>query len=157
MALSPLETFDDETIEEVEAQPGPSRTYKLNSETNEIGGFIDGEAALRQFIEKAIRTARFRFLIYDDDYGCELEELLGEDITQELLEMEIPDIITDALIYDDRINDVTNFAIDRQGDAVYISFDVDANLADEQPVSSITRYTFGAFIHGIILLGEEAA
>lgn len=154
MALSPLDPI--EIVTEVESEPEPSRTYKLNAETNEIGGFIDGEDALRQFIEKTIRTARFRFLIYDDEYGCELEDLIGEDVTAELLDSEIPTVITDALINDDRIVGVTNFVVTQQADAVFISFDVEVNLPDAQPTSNIMRYTFGAFISGIILIGEEA-
>jgi phage baseplate assembly protein W len=122
MALSPLEPVD--IIEEVEAQPEPSKTYRLDLESGEIGGLVDGDEALRQFIAKAIRTARFRFLIYDDDYGSELEDLIGEDVTPELLESEIPRVITEALIYDDRVAEVADFRIVRDGDKVTVSFTV---------------------------------
>lgn len=124
MALSPFDETESERVEEVDATPEPSKTYRLNMETNEIGGLIDGEEALRQFIEKAIRTARGRFLIYTDDFGTELDDLIGANVTQEFIEMEIPDVITDALIYDDRIAEVTDFEFERDGDKLFVSFRV---------------------------------
>ena len=122
MALSPL-TPEEERVIEVEASaPAPSKTYRLGDGT--IGGLIDGEEALRQFIVKAVRTARFRFLIYDDDYGSELEDLIGADISPELLQTEIPRIIREALVYDDRISDVVDFVINRESNNLYVAFRV---------------------------------
>ncbi|QVY62994.1 DUF2634 domain-containing protein [Cytobacillus gottheilii] len=121
MALSPL-LPEEERVVEIDNVPAPSKTYALGEGT--IDGFIDGETALRQFISKAIRTARYRFLIYDDEYGCEIEDLIGSDVTAELLQSEIPQIITDALIYDDRIESVSGFNIERTGDQLYVSFTV---------------------------------
>ena len=125
MALSPFEPIDERVIVvDEESTIGPSKTYRLSYESNEIGGIIDGEEALRQFIVKAIRTARFRFLIYDDQYGSELEDLIGADVPIELLQTEIPRIITEALIYDDRVVEVVDFDITRDSDKLFVSFSV---------------------------------
>jgi phage baseplate assembly protein W len=103
----------------------PSLTYLLDLENGTLSRQkIDGETAIRQFIQKTIKTARFRYLIYGDEYGCELEELIGQDVTLELLEQEVPRVITEALIYDDRISDVGDFVIVRTGGTVHISFTV---------------------------------
>jgi hypothetical protein len=124
MALSPLQTEEDR-VEVVTPTPEPSLTYRLDFENGVIDGFIDGDEALRQFIVKAIRTARFRYLIYDDDYGSELEDLIGADVTDAFLNEEIPRVIRETLIYDDRIADVRDFIITRKGDEVYIEFTVE--------------------------------
>jgi phage baseplate assembly protein W len=128
VALSPIEPITDDTefadVTEEDVSPIPTRTYALDLDTGEIGGIIDGEDAIRQFIRKAVLTARFRFLIYDDEYGCELEDLIGQDVSFELLNSEIPRVITEALIYDDRVEDVTNFDIQREGDKLFIAFTV---------------------------------
>jgi hypothetical protein len=121
MALSPLQTAEARVIE-VTTEAQPSKTYKLNVDT--IGGLIDDDEALRQFITKAVTTARSRFLIYDDDYGCEIEDLIGADVTEEYLNVEIPRIIREALVYDDRIDEVVQFEITRDGDCGYVSFRV---------------------------------
>ncbi|MDQ0154904.1 DUF2634 domain-containing protein [Robertmurraya andreesenii] len=123
MALSPLHPIDERS-EEVTVRPAPSKTYQLNANTNEIGSLIDGEQAIRQFIVKAVKTARFRFLIYDDQYGSELDDLIGADVSDALLQVEIPRVIREALIYDDRVDDVVNFDITREGDRLYVEFTV---------------------------------
>lgn len=123
MALSPLNSNKNRVIETNETLE-PSKTYKLDIDKGTLGGFIDDEQAVRQFIRKAIATARYRFLIYDDQYGCELENLIGQDISLELLNTEITRIVTEALIYDDRVHDVTNVEVERKKDELYISFSV---------------------------------
>jgi hypothetical protein len=131
MALSPLQPREERAVEVSQVErASPTKTYKLDFETGKISGIVDGKDALKQFIHKAIITARFRFPIYDDQYGCELDDLIGQDIPYELFETEVKRVIKDALIYDDRINDVTNFNIEKTGDKVYISFTVDSIYGD---------------------------
>lgn len=126
MALSPLRPQESRAVE-VEPTPQPSRTYALDFASGEVGGMIDGEAAIRQAIRKAIMTARFRYLIYGYEhlYGCDLEDLIGQDLPIELLNAEVPRVISEALLVDDRITDVYNFSISREGDGLYVSFFVD--------------------------------
>lgn len=132
MALSPIaetavtaaETESATLVQTI----APSKTYSLDFSNGYIGGMVDGIEALKQFILKAIRTARGRFLIYDDDYGSELEDVLGGDSSFELLAAEIPRAITEALIYDDRISAVDDFVITQEGDAVYVEFTVTSVL-----------------------------
>lgn len=126
MALSPLRTIDEQPNEVV--APMPSKTYQLNAVTNEIGGLIYGEQAIRQYVAKAVRTSRFRFLIYDGQYGSELDDLIGADVSDALLQVEIPRVVREALIYDDRVDDVVNFKIMRVDDRLYVAFTVE--LAD---------------------------
>lgn len=134
MAINPLLPQDERYIES-EPEIQPSRTYALDFDNNEMGGIIDCEQAIRQFIRKAIKTPRFRFLIYDDEYGCELDDLIGANISDALLQTEIPRVIREALIYDDRIENVSNFVITRKKDMVFIEFTVttsDGTIIDEE-------------------------
>lgn len=138
MAIFPLQNEEERFIEINEEETiEPSKTYRLDFEKSRIGGFIDEEQAIRQFIRKALMTARFRFLIYDDQYGNELEDLIGSDVTDEFLQSEIPRAITDALIYDDRIVDVRDFEIERKKGDLCVTFlveTVDGLLLDESVV-----------------------
>jgi phage baseplate assembly protein W len=132
MALTPnneTDILDDFLAEQTE--PQPTKTYYIDFENGRIGSKIDGDIALKQFVVKAIMTPRSRYAIYSDDYGCELDDLIGEDVTPDLLNSEIPRMIRDALIYDDRISDVTNITVQKDGDKVYISFTVVTNTGDE--------------------------
>lgn len=132
MAIIP-ETLQTEleTVETI-ATVEPSKTYGLLD--GRIVGTVDGDDAIKQYVAKAIRTARNRFLIYNDEYGCELDDLIGANVTRELLEDEIPRVITEALIYDDRIASVGSFVISNKSDSVFIKFTV--TLTTGQTVES---------------------
>ena len=74
-----------DTIEE-EAEK-PTRTYRLDLDSGRIIGTIDGIEAVNQAIRKAIITARYKCLIYDDDYGGELKDMVYDEVsTPELIE-----------------------------------------------------------------------
>ena len=124
MSLSPLQAPDERVTEQVAEVP-TLRTYELDPTTGEIGGIIDGEDAVRQFIRKSLVTPRFRCLIYDDTYGSELEDLIGQDISDALLSTELDRIITESLIYDDRVTGVYGFEYEREADKLFASFYVE--------------------------------
>lgn len=123
MSLLPInqpELLDAYLDTETTAEPEPAFTYRINFGTNRLGGMVDGKEALKQFIVKALCTCRSRFRIYSDNFGCEIEDLLGSDVTEAFIQSEIPRMVREALIYDDRIDDVTGIQVSRKGDAVYI-------------------------------------
>lgn len=132
MALSPIDPIIDAIIdilpidngETTEAIPQATKTYSLDFDTGEIGGKVEGDDAIRQFIRKAIVTPRFRHLIYTDQYGSEIDTLFGRDLTPELVEAEIPRFIYEALIYDDRVSDVAIESTGKTGDSVYATITV---------------------------------
>ena len=115
------ELLDAYLAQEDAAQPEPSFTYRINFGNGRLGGMVDNKDALKQYVVKAIKTCRSRFRIYTDDYGCEIESLIGSDVTEAFIQAEIPRMVREALIYDDRINDVTNVQATRDGDAVFIT------------------------------------
>lgn len=117
MALSPLKPTSERAVITT-ATPQTSRTYSFDFDTGAVGGIINGEDAMRQAIRKAVATARWRFLIYNGDYGCEIDDIVTEDPS----DSEIERVITEALLADDRISDVNSFEISRDGDIVYVSF-----------------------------------
>jgi phage baseplate assembly protein W len=126
MALSPFATAEDR-ITFVDEPEQPSKTYAFDFDRGEFtGAMIDEIEAIKQFIRKTLVTSRYRHLIYDREYGSELETLIGSDVTPELLDSEIPRIVQDALLYDERIDDVYDFEITKEpgSDAVVVAFSV---------------------------------
>lgn len=103
----------------------PTKTWKMCLKTNRIIEQIDAEEALEQFIFKALRTARYRYRIYDGEYGSEVISLIGSNLTQELVVAEIPRKVEDALIYDDRILAVSTTNTRRVGDKLYVDIGLD--------------------------------
>ena len=98
----------DVLTEDFEYETQPSRTYKLNIESDTIsGGYVDGLDALKQAIYKILNTERFDYLIYSWNYGVEIKNLIGEHKSYAIPEIER--VIKEALLQDDRIEDVTDF------------------------------------------------
>ena len=96
------------------AQRQPSRTWRLNKETNRIEGEIDGIEAVRQAVEIILNTERFRWAIFQPYTGVEWNTLIGQDpgyVGANLLRC-----VREALTVDDRIRGVSNykFSIDRE-------------------------------------------
>ncbi len=108
------------------AQELPSRTYRLDLDAGRIVGFVDGQEAVRQAIRKAIITPRFKCLIYDNQYGSEIEDaVICNDATREYIESVMEGFVRDCLKPDTRILDVHDFEFEFQDDAAYITFTAD--------------------------------
>lgn len=125
MALVPenySEIVDDVVVAEEELGDGaePSKTWAIDFERGTIGGFIDDEKALRQFVQKSLMTERSKYVIYTDDYGTELMDLVGDDITPALIDSEIQRMVYETLAFDDRIDDVQT-AYEQVGDKLFIT------------------------------------
>lgn len=129
-----------------EAAEPPSKTYRLDLEEGRILGMVDGQVAVRQAIHKAIITPRWKCLIYDNQYGSEIEAAVIQSqgrASTDYIEAVVPGFVRDALRPDRRITLVYNFvfaftpedkaklfpdlfeAVGDDGDAVFVSFCAD--------------------------------
>ena len=121
-------------IEDLEVEQQTTRTYKMDMERKRIVGMVDGEDALRQAIWKMLSTERFKHQIYSDNYGSEImDRAMDTELTEEFLECDIPELVKDALMIDDRILEVSNISWRWIGrDSVMIACDVYTIYGDMQ-------------------------
>jgi hypothetical protein len=133
--LGPIILTDDELAkldEQSTTTDAPSKTYTFDFDTNElIEVFIDDMQAIKQAAMKAIYTNRDRYLIYSSDYGSEIFYLLGSGYSEDYLKLEIPRLVKEALMPDDRIVDAQNFVISKDGDTLNIQFDLITNISND--------------------------
>ncbi|QRV09735.1 DUF2634 domain-containing protein [Bacillus velezensis] len=127
MALSPEIVFDD--FEDDSEAIETSRTYRIDFENGRITNeLIAGLEAIKQFVYMALHTERYSYSVFSHDIGNELQEVLSDNETTDAYKkMEIPRLIEEALIYDDRISSVTDFEIDKSGDRFTVSFIVETD------------------------------
>ncbi|APJ12288.1 DUF2634 domain-containing protein [Bacillus safensis] len=119
MALSPEEEIEEiEEDEEVET----STTYRIDFETGRLTGeTISGIEAIRQFIYMTLRTERYAHPIYSHDIGTEIQELLTDtEATDEYKEMEIPRLLEEALLVDERIDHIEELEVTKQNDSFHV-------------------------------------
>lgn len=89
----------------------PTRTYKADFDTGRVAGFVDETEAMKQAIFKILSTERFAYLIYSWNYGIELNAVVGKSYP--VFSSEIKRVITEALLADSRITDVTDFQVEQ--------------------------------------------
>ena len=86
---------------------------------------VEGKAAIIAWIEKTIRTEKYRFNVHKDiDYGVTIEDLIGGRFPREFTESEIEREITEALLKNEYILDVSEWAFEYEGSTMIISFSV---------------------------------
>lgn len=119
VALSPEEEIEEiEEDEEVET----STTYRIDFETGRLTGeTISGIEAIRQFIYMTLRTERYAHPIYSHDIGTEIQELLTDtEATDEYKEMEIPRLLEEALLVDERIDHIEELEVTKQNESFHV-------------------------------------
>ncbi len=89
------------------------RTYRMDTKRKRIIGMIDGAEAAAQSIFKELQTKRFAYLLYDDQYGCDIFNKIGNsDLTEEYLDSDIPAMIEDCLLIDDLVTEVSDISFE---------------------------------------------
>lgn len=87
-----------------------TKTYRVDQQSGKIGGWIDGQEAAQQSARKIIQTERYAYDIYSDNYGVEIEPLIGTD--KEYVASVLEDNLSDGLTMDSRINSISEFSLD---------------------------------------------
>lgn len=101
----------------------PTTTFIIDWSSRQIAGIGTGLDAMRQAVEIILANERFRWQIYDSNFGVELEELIGDDL--DYIKAEIPRRIEEAFSVDSRILSVDNYVFtERSPGVLSVSFDV---------------------------------
>lgn len=125
-----LDGDDDEQLDDE-----PTLTFKV--ENGRIRGKVDELPAMVQAVDKILRTERLVYPIYSDQYGNDLNDLIGKDIGYAKVEAER--MIKEALLADDRVTDVEIDTIDQKNkDTLVVTgtcFTVFGNIAIDSEVT----------------------
>lgn len=113
---------------EIEVVEQPSMTYRLDTANNKMLGKIDELEAIKQAIFLRLNTEKGMHLIYGDDYGIQLGDLIGEPDTYVL--PTIQGRITEALLQDERILGVNDFYFKEDKGSITVSFTVHTVLGN---------------------------
>lgn len=109
------------SAEKIEIKKENTKTYAVDYENGCINGFCDGKEAVKQAIRKILETDRFLYLIYSFNYGFERNY---EDVSSGSIYPILRKNIEEALLQDDRIQEVKDFSFSRNGSDVSVKFTV---------------------------------
>lgn len=108
-----IDSLKDDDIQEITL---PSQTYKVIN--GHIVGMTDGLDAMRQAISKILATERFVYPIYTENYGNDLNDLVGKEYSY--IMTDIKRVISEALLADDRIQSVNINSVDKKGNVITV-------------------------------------
>lgn len=100
----------------------PSRTYRMMITDEKIVGQVEDIDAIAQACYKILNTERYQYVIYSWNYGVELQDLFGKPMPY--VYAEVPRRIREALIQDDRVDDVTDFELSHEKGQLLAKFSV---------------------------------
>lgn len=98
----------------------PSKTFYIDFESKKIVGMIEGKKAIEQSILLALSTSRFKYLIFSWNYGEEINKLVGKP--KDLARAELPRLLNECLLVDDRISAIEDLIITEVEEGLYVSF-----------------------------------
>ena len=118
-------------LTELESVPQPSLTYYLDMDKKRISGMIDNQEAIKQAVIKILNTERYAYVIYNSEYGVELERLVGADY--DFIVSDLKRTISEALMADDRVLSISDFKIQKTGvDSLTASFTVNSVFGSDK-------------------------
>lgn len=98
----------------------PTNTWIIDWTSKQVLSMDAGLDAMRQAVEITLANERFRWQIYNSNFGTELNDLPGQE--EAYIESELPRRIQDAFSVDDRILSVEDFQFVRDGDTLNVGF-----------------------------------
>lgn len=134
MVLPMGESALNNEIEFIDEGELPTKTYRLDLQSGQCIGMVDGIEAMEQAIFKMLSTERFRHLIYSDDYG--FENPIGRE--EIFVRAELPRRIEEALLQDGRIIGVENLTMNFHKDAVLVKFTCLTDYGDVEVLREVT-------------------
>ncbi len=108
---------------EVYSYRQPNLTYRLGEKT--VAGKIDKLESIKQAVFHILSTERYSTPIYDENYGIELAQYIGQDLG--FIVANIENTLREALCQDDRITDVQVTNVEKssqQSNACLVEFTV---------------------------------
>lgn len=89
---------------------------------------VEGIESLKVWIQKILKTEKFKFKIYEigevNEYGVTLLDLINSEYPQIFIQSEIEREITEALLRNSEILNVENFIFTRENRFLIVNFDV---------------------------------
>lgn len=123
---------------EVEIHRISSETYEMDLKKNKIYGTILEQKAMEQAIYKILHTQRYTHVIYDGAYGVELSDLFGKP--QSYVIPELQKRVEDALLADDRIEEVKDFRFSQEKNTLTVRFRVETIFGEMEGEKEMTNY-----------------
>lgn len=127
----PFETEEEEKEFEDKSEYDVPTEYGIDFATGQLSGeIVTGIEAIKVWIWLALRTPRYRYVIYPWDYGNELDEMIGTSHTMEYIETEVQRMIEECLLVNEHIKAISDYEISYTKDKLICKFRVTTDYGE---------------------------
>lgn len=114
------------------------KEYGIDFVTGQLTGkIVEGKEAIKVWIWNCLKTQRFRYPIYSWDYGTDLEQYIGQTVSEEFLNADCEDEIREAMLVNPYITDIEDFTADFRSARLNISFTAVTKFGDAEVEHSV--------------------
>ena len=114
------------------------KEYGIDFSTGQLTGkIVEGKEAIKVWIWNCLKTQRFRYPIYSWDYGTDLEQYIGQTVSEEFLNADCEDEIREAMLVNPYITDIEDFTADFRSARLNISFTAVTKFGDAEVEHSV--------------------
>lgn len=85
---------------------------------------VEKDEALQIWIYKALKTKRFAWPAYTHTYGSEIEDVIGISNDPDIIDSEIRRYITETLMVNPYLQELSDFSFEHEKDVVTVGFAV---------------------------------
>lgn len=99
------------------------KEYGIDFKTGQLTGeIVEGIEAIKVWIWNCLHTQRFRYPLYSWNYGADLEQYIGQTVTEEFLNADCEDEIREALLVNPYITGIEDFKVTFENGHLSLSF-----------------------------------
>lgn len=91
---------------------------------------VEGNDALKVWIYKVIKTERYKYVVYNDDYGTEIFKYIGKNYTRKYTEAEIVRDIKEALLINEYIIEIKKINANYIGSTLTVAVELTTIYSD---------------------------
>ncbi|AWZ50036.1 terminase (plasmid) [Clostridiaceae bacterium 14S0207] len=122
LSINEVEIVEETEIEDIKEELPIFKEYKLDYETGELitneqgeNIILEKDEALKIWIWKVLQTNKYKYKIYTNNYGNELETLVGKGYSKELVDSEVSRYLEECLLANPYIKSLDNVSVEFEG------------------------------------------
>lgn len=126
-----LETEEEGVEPEQDADDVPQE-FGIDFATGQLtGGKVSGAKAVSVWAWCALMYPRYRYELTDWNHGCELQDLIGQAMESDEIDVTVDAILRDTFLPNQYIEDVTDLECSLENDELTISFTLVTPFGEE--------------------------
>ena len=133
MSLFPFATDTEVALASTEVTASSIREYEIDFKTGRLTGkIVEGVDALCVWAYLALKTKRYRWVIYSWYYGEEYTNLIGYSYSDEYLMSEVQRYMEECLFENEHITGVDDLEVSQIKDKLYIKFKLITDVGSKE-------------------------